>query len=142
MSFFSKLFNSGELVKEVGGVVDNLTTTKEEKLEAKRKLKEVLLDYEKSMQKEVTSRWLSDNNGGLLTKNIRPLALAFLTFMFVIISIFSGNIGKFQIQEEFIPVYQTLLIVIYTAYFGGRSFEKINNGKKINYIIQTKKIHL
>ena len=118
MSFFSKLFNSGELVKEVGGVVDNLTTTKEEKLEAKRKLK------------EVTSRWLSDNNGGLLTKNIRPLALAFLTFMFVIISIFSGNIGQFQIQEEFIPVYQTLLIVIYTAYFGGRSFEKINNGKK------------
>ena len=130
MSFFSKLFNSGELVKEVGGVVDNLTTTKEEKLEAKRKLKEVLLDYEKSMQKEVTSRWLSDNNGGLLTKNIRPLALAFLTFMFVIISIFSGNLGQFQIQEEFIPVYQTLLIVIYTAYFGGRSFEKINNRKK------------
>jgi len=132
MSIFSKIFSSGatELVKEVGGVVDNLTTTKEEKLEAKRKLKEVLLDYENSMQKEVTSRWLSDNNGGLLTKNIRPLALAFLTFMFVIISIFSGNIGQFQIQEEFIPVYQTLLIVIYTAYFGGRSFEKINNGKK------------
>jgi len=132
MSIFSKIFSNGatELVKEVGGVVDNLTTTKEEKLEAKRKLKEVLLDYENSMQKEVTSRWLSDNNGGLLTKNIRPLALAFLTFMFVIISIFSGNIGQFQIQEEFIPVYQTLLIVIYTAYFGGRSFEKINNGKK------------
>ena len=132
MSIFNKIFSAGakDLVKEVGGVVDNLTTTKEEKLEAKRKLKEVLLDYEKSMQKEVTSRWLSDNNGGLLTKNIRPLALAFLTFMFVIISIFSGNIGQFQIQEEFIPVYQTLLIVIYTAYFGGRSFEKINNGKK------------
>jgi hypothetical protein len=130
MTFFKKLFNSGELVKEVGSVVDNLTTTKEEKLEAKRKLKEVLLDYEKSMQKEVTSRWLSDNNGSLLTKNIRPLALAFLTFMFVIISIFSGNIGQFKIQKEFIPVYQTLLIVIYTAYFGGRSFEKINNEKK------------
>ena len=132
MSIFNKIFSSGatELVKEVGGVVDNLTTTKEEKLEAKRKLKEDVLDNEKSMQKEVTSRWLSDNNGGLLTKNIRPLALAFLTFMFVIISIFSGNLGQFQIQEEFIPVYQTLLIVIYTAYFGGRSFEKINNGKK------------
>lgn len=132
MSIFNKIFSNGakELVGEVGSVVDNLTTTKEEKLEAKKKLKEVLLDYEKSMQKEVTSRWLSDNNGGLLTKNIRPIALAFLTFMFVIISIFSGNIGQFKIQEEFIPVYQTLLIVIYTAYFGGRSFEKINNGKK------------
>jgi len=127
MGILNKLFNSGDVIKEVGGVLDNLTTSKQEKLEAKKQIKQVVLDYEKSMQKEVTSRWLSDNNGSLLTKNIRPLALAFLTFMFVLISVFSGNIGQFNIQEEFIPVYQTLLIVIYTAYFGGRSFEKIKN---------------
>ena len=127
MGILNKLFNSGDVIKQVGGVLDNLTTSKEEKLEAKKQIKQVVLDYEKSMQKEVTSRWLSDNNGSLLTKNIRPLALAFLTFMFVLISVFSGNIGQFNIQEEFIPVYQTLLIVIYTAYFGGRSFEKIKN---------------
>ena len=130
MGILNKLFNSGELVKEVGNTIDKLTTSDQERLQAKKEIKEVLLDYEKSMQEQVTSRWLSDNNGSLLTKNIRPIALAFLTFMFVIISVFSGNIGQFQIQEEFIPVYQTLLIVIYTAYFGGRSFEKINNGKK------------
>ena len=96
-------------------------------LNTKKEIKQVVLDYEKSMQEQVTSRWLSDNNGSILTKNIRPIALAFLTFMFVLISVFSGNIGQFNIQEEFIPVYQTLLIVIYTAYFGGRSFEKIKN---------------
>lgn len=129
MGILNKLFNSGDVIKQVGGVLDNLTTSKEEKLQAKKEIKQVVLDYEKSMQKEVTSRWLSDNNGSLLTKNIRPLALAFLTFMFVLISVFSGNIGQFNIQEEFIPVYQTLLIVIYTAYFGGRSFEKIKNKK-------------
>ena len=127
MGILNKLFNSGDVIKEVGGVLDNLTTSKQEKLQAKKEIKQVVLDYEKSMQEQVTSRWLSDNNGSLLTKNIRPLALAFLTFMFVIISVFSGNIGQFNIQEEFIPVYQTLLIVIYTAYFGGRSFEKIKN---------------
>ena len=127
MGILNKLFNSGDVIKEVGGVLDNLTTSKQEKLEAKKQIKQVVLDYEKSMQEQVTSRWLSDNNGSLLTKNIRPLALAFLTFMFVLISVFSGNIGQFNIQEEFIPVYQTLLIVIYTAYFGGRSFEKIKN---------------
>ena len=127
MGFFNKLFNSGELVKEVGNTIDKLTTSDQERLQAKKGIKEVLLDYEKSMQEQVTSRWLSDNNGSLLTKNIRPLTLAFLTFMFVIISVFSGNIGTFEIQEEFVPVYQTLLIVIYTAYFGGRSFEKIKN---------------
>tara|TARA_R110002124_G_scaffold196652_1_gene363727 strand:+ start:145 stop:540 length:396 start_codon:yes stop_codon:yes gene_type:complete len=127
MGILNKLFNSGELVKEVGNTIDKLTTSDQERLQAKKEIKEVLLDYEKSMQEQVTSRWLSDNNGSLLTKNIRPIALAFLTFMFVIISFFSGNIGTFEIQEEFIPVYQTLLIVIYTAYFGGRSFEKIKN---------------
>ena len=127
MGILNKLFNSGDVIKQVGGVLDNLTTSKEEKLQAKKEIKQVVLDYEKSMQEQVTSRWLSDNNGSLLTKNIRPLALAFLTFMFVLISVFSGNIGQFNIQEEFIPVYQTLLIVIYTAYFGGRSFEKIKN---------------
>jgi|TARA_R110001632_G_scaffold147441_1_gene264503 hypothetical protein len=127
MGILNKLFNSGELVKEVGNTIDKLTTSDQERLQAKKEIKEVLLDYEKSMQEQVTSRWLSDNNGSLLTKNIRPIALAFLTFMFVIISVFSGNIGTFEIQEEFVPVYQTLLIVIYTAYFGGRSFEKIKN---------------
>ena len=127
MGILNKLFNSGELVKEVGNTIDKLTTSDQERLQAKKEIKEVLLDYEKSMQEQVTSRWLSDNNGGLLTKNIRPIALAFLTFMFVIISVFSGNVGTFEIQEEFVPVYQTLLIVIYTAYFGGRSFEKIKN---------------
>ena len=127
MGILNKLFNSGELVKEVGNTIDKLTTSDQERLQAKKEIKEVLLDYEKSMQEQVTSRWLSDNNGSLLTKNIRPLTLAFMTFMFVVISVFSGNIGTFQIQEEFIPVYQTLLIVIYTAYFGGRSFEKIKN---------------
>jgi len=129
MGILNKLFNSGDVIKEVGGVLDNLTTSKQEKLQAKKEIKQVVLDYEKSMQEQVTSRWLSDNNGSLLTKNIRPLSLAFLTFMFVLISVFSGNIGQFNIQEEFIPVYQTLLIVIYTAYFGGRSFEKIKNKK-------------
>jgi hypothetical protein len=127
MGILNKLFNSGDIIKQVGGVLDNLTTSKEEKLQAKKEIKQVVLDYEKSMQEQVTSRWLSDNNGSLLTKNIRPIALSFLTFMFVLISVFSGNLGQFNIQEEFIPVYQTLLIVIYTAYFGGRSFEKIKN---------------
>ena len=127
MGILNKLFNSGDVIKEVGGVLDNLTTSKQEKLQAKKEIKQVVLDYEKSMQEQVTSRWLSDNNGSLLTKNIRPLTLAFLTFMFVIISVFSGNIGQFQIETEFIETYRILLITVFTCYFGGRSFEKIKN---------------
>ena len=66
MGILNKLFNSGDVIKEVGGVLDNLTTSKQEKLQAKKEIKQVVLDYEKSMQEQVTSRWLSDNNGSLL----------------------------------------------------------------------------
>ena len=44
MSILGKVFSSGagELVKNVGGVLDNLTTTKEEKLAAELKIKDMI----------------------------------------------------------------------------------------------------
>ena len=47
-----KLFSGGaaDLVKSVGGVLDNLTTSKEEKLEAERKIKELMANYEIEME--------------------------------------------------------------------------------------------
>ena len=47
MSFLKKLFSAGagELVNSVGGVIDNLTTSKEEKLEAARKVKELISNF-------------------------------------------------------------------------------------------------
>ena len=58
----NKIFTSGtsELVKSVGNVIDNLTTSKEEKLEAERKIKDMILGYEAQMQKEVSERWKLD----------------------------------------------------------------------------------
>lgn len=43
MSILSKIFSSGatELVKGVGSVIDDLTTSKEEKLAAEQKVKRV-----------------------------------------------------------------------------------------------------
>ena len=43
----SKLFTGGaaDLVKSVGGVIDNLHTSDEEKLEAERKIKELIAKY-------------------------------------------------------------------------------------------------
>ena len=48
MSVLGKIFSAGagELVKNVGGVLDNLTTTKEEKLEAERKIKDLIMGYD------------------------------------------------------------------------------------------------
>ena len=60
-----------------------------------------------------------------LSKNIRPLICVFLTVIFVVLSMFDGNIGEFKIQDSYVPIYQTLLITVYGAYFAGRSIEKI-----------------
>ncbi len=116
----------GGVVKQVGDVLDNLTTSKEEKLAAQQKIKEVLMQAESNAQEQVSRRWEADmKSDNWLSKNIRPLICIFLTAMFVIISIFDGNAGGFSISPAYVPIYQTLLITVYGAYFAGRSLEKI-----------------
>ena len=81
MSIFSKIFSSGatELIKGVGEVVDNLTTSKEEKLAAELKVKELISNYETEMEKNITARWDADvKSDSWLAKNVRPLVLLFL----------------------------------------------------------------
>ena len=116
----------GNVIEKVGGVIDNLTTTEEERLAAKQAMEEVLMQAEADAQEQVTRRWEADmKSDNWLSKNIRPLICIFLTAMFVIISIFDGNAGGFEIASAYIPIYQTLLITVYGAYFAGRSIEKI-----------------
>jgi hypothetical protein len=120
---------TGGLIKEIGSVIDNLTTTKEEKLEIKNKLQIILEKAEANAQTEITSRWKSDmSSDSFLSKNIRPMVLIYLTFIFSLLAFADGNIGEFKIAETYIPIFQTLLVTVYGAYFVGRSWEK---GRKI-----------
>jgi hypothetical protein len=124
----SKLLDilGGGVVKQVGDILDNLTTSKDEKMAAKKAMEEVLIKAESQAQEQVTRRWEADmKSDNWLSKNIRPLICIFLTAIFVVLSMFDGNIGSFVIQESYIPIYQTLLITVYGAYFAGRSIEKI-----------------
>ena len=121
---------TGNVIKEVGDVIDKLTTTKEEKLEAQRLITEILEKADKEAQEQVTERWKADMaSDSKLSKNIRPAVLIFLTVIFVICAFFDGNVGEFQIADEYIPIFQTLLVTVYGAYFVGRSWEKANKIK-------------
>ena len=123
----NKIFKwlTGGLIKVVGSVIDNLTTSKEEKLEAQRKITEILEKADKEAQEQVTERWKADmNSDSWLSKNIRPAVLIYLTFIFTMLTFFDGNVGVFKVVEEYIPIFQTLLITVYSAYFVGRSWEK------------------
>lgn len=120
---------TGGLIKDVGKVIDDLTTTDEERLAAKHKIEELLEQADKDAQDQVTARWESDmKSDSFLSKNIRPFVLIYLTFIFSILAFFDGNIGEFKIAEDYIPIFQSLLITVYGAYFVGRTWEK---GKSI-----------
>ncbi len=124
MNFIGKLLG-GDFLNGVNKIVDNVVTTDAERKELKNNLREIIAKAESQAQEQVTRRWEADSKAGWLPANIRPITLAFLTMVFVLISFFDGNIGQFKINSAYIPVYQTLLMVVYSAYFAGRSIEKI-----------------
>ena len=116
---------SGGVIKEIGNVIDKLTTTEEEKLEIKKQLQIILEEADNNAQQQVTDRWNADMaSDSWLAKNIRPLVLVFLTFVFSLLAFTDGNIGEFKIAKEYIPIFQTLLVTVYGAYFVGRTWEK------------------
>jgi len=123
----NKIFQwlTGSIISEVGNVIDKLTTTKEEKLEAQRLIQEILEKADSEAQQQVTDRWEADmKSDSFLSKNIRPMVLIFLTAVFSILAFFDGNIGEFKVTKEYVPIFQILLMTVYGAYFVGRSWEK------------------
>ena len=128
MSILSKIFSSGatELVKGVGGVIDNLHTSKEEQLEAERKIKELMANYEVEMEKNITTRWEADlKSDSWLSKNVRPLVLIFLIICTMLLIFIDAGTINFEVKSSWVDLLQLVLITVIGAYFGGRSLEKV-----------------
>jgi len=127
MNILGKIFSSGatDLVKGVGGVIDNLHTSKEEKLEAEQKVKELVASYQGSLEKEISSRWNADMaSDSWLSKNIRPMTLAFLVISTVLMIFIDAGVIAFEVKDTWVDLLQLVLITVIGAYFGGRSLEK------------------
>ena len=123
----NKIFSGGakDLVEGVGGVLDNLTTTKAEKLEAKRKMQELISDYETKMEANITDRWKADmNSDSWLSKNVRPLVLIFLVVSTVLMIFIDAGTIAFEVEQKWTDLLQLVLITVIGAYFGGRTMEK------------------
>ena len=115
-----------DLVKGIGGVVDNLHTSEEEKLEANQKIKELVSNYEVEMEKTITERWKVDmNSDSWLSKNIRPMVLIFLVVATVLMIFIDAGVMQFEVKDTWVDLLQLVLITVIGAYFGGRSLEKV-----------------
>ena len=128
MNVLSKIFSGGaaDLVEGVGNALDGLTTSKEEKLEAKRKIKELIANYEVEMEKNITSRWEADlKSDSWLSKNVRPLTLVFLIVCTMLLIFIDAGAINFNVKDSYVDLLQLVLITVIGAYFGGRSLEKV-----------------
>jgi len=123
-----KIFSGGaaDLVKGIGGVVDNLHTSAEEKLEAERKIKELIANYQVEMEKNITARWQVDlKSDSWLSKNVRPLVLIFLIVCTMLLIFIDAGALNFEVKSSWVDLLQLVLITVIGAYFGGRSLEKV-----------------
>jgi|TARA_R100001594_G_scaffold145247_1_gene195217 hypothetical protein len=127
MGVLKKIFSAGAstLVDSVGGVIDDLVTTDDERMAAKAKLKQIVLDHEAKMEQNITDRWTADmNSDSWLSKNVRPLVLIFLVVCTVLMIFIDAGSIKFVVEEKWTDLLQLVLITVIGAYFGGRTMEK------------------
>jgi len=91
--------------------------------------KQMLLEelrYDMIEMQETTKRWVSDNQtDSYLTRNIRPLTLAFLTATLFIYIILDSTLEGFNIDSHWIDLLSSLMLLVYGGYCGMRSAEKI-----------------
>ena len=117
---------AADLVKGVGGVIDELHTSQEEKLEAERKIKEVVANYEVEMEKNITARWEADlKSDSWLSKNVRPMVLIFLIVCTMLLIFIDAGALNFEVKSTWVDLLQLVLITVIGAYFGVRSLEKV-----------------
>ena len=132
MSILGKMFSGGaaDLINSVGDVVDNLHTSKEEKLAEQNKIKKLVASYEVEMEKNITDRWKADmNSDSWLSKNVRPIILIFLVVSTVLMIFIDAGTIQFTVEQKWTDLLQLVLITVIGAYFDGRSFEKSKKSK-------------
>jgi len=122
-SVLEGVISPGEAIKEI--------TKSDISTEDKIKLQQLIHEQQNKEIEETTKRWVSDNaTDSYLTRNIRPLTLAFLTLTLFIYIILDSSLEGFKIDSNWIDLLSSLLLLVYGGYFGMRSAEKITKNWK------------
>ncbi len=138
MNWVSTLFSGGvsKVVESLGTAVDKLVTSDEERLKMKAIIEKEMYNFEKKQlsaiakyDQEVTARHAADmKSDSWLSKNIRPLVLAFMSVTVMGLafsSIFILDVAEVELVKPWIALFTALLVTMYAFYFGSRGAEKI-----------------
>jgi len=111
-----------------GNPIEVIKAITEDKDIAVKDKETMLADLEQDVieMQEITKRWQSDMlSDSWLSKNIRPLSIAFLTLTLFIYIILDSSLEGFKISSEWVSLLGNLLMLVYGGYFGARTLEKI-----------------
>lgn len=76
-------------------------------------------------QEAVSARWTADmNSDSWLSKNIRPLTMIFILSAYLLLAIGDGA-EWFDVADNFVELLGQWGMLVMSAYFGGRTLEKI-----------------
>ncbi len=128
------------IIKAMDNIEDELVNTDKEILEIDIQKQEqnfselelfMKYDYQKSENDAVTSRWINDvNNIGWLNKNVRPVTLMYILTVYTFFSI--GGAFGMNVPSAYVELLGQWGMLIMSAYFGGRTIEKIMLNKNSN----------
>lgn len=114
------------LFSKADRIIDEVITSKEESLQLKNELQKIIQEQEALIEQEVTKRWEADmNSDSWLSKNIRPLVLAWLVVSTTFLIFIDGGVIEFIVEDKWVDLLQIVLITVIGAYFGSRGLEKI-----------------
>jgi hypothetical protein len=130
------MFPLGAILDIGGKLIDRLLPDPEQKAKAQLELLQMQqngqlaqIQAEIAGQQEVTKRWQADMaSDSWLSKNIRPLTLIFILCAYFIFSMMSAF--GIETRGAYVELLGQWGIVVMTAYFAGRSVEKVMDMKE------------
>jgi hypothetical protein len=114
---------SGNVIEQVGKVIDNLFTSEEERLKAKNEIFKVLKEQQLELQKLQTEVILAEANGNWLQRSWRPILMLAFGFIVIYVKFIAPlfNLPIPELENEF----WNLLQIGIGGYVVGRSGEKM-----------------
>ena len=130
---FLQSINFGKVAEVIGnvvsgnwkGAIDVISNKDNGMTDAEREFALAVMKLDMQEMESVTKRWDSDmTSDSWLSKNVRPMALIFLTFFTMLLIYLDFYDDTIQVPTEWIELLKSLLLGVYIAYFGSRGLEK------------------
>ena len=126
-NILAKLFGTagGNIAEKISSIIDKHTFSKVEKAQFEKDMEEIFIKAELDLEKEITSRHSADMaSDSWLSKNIRPMLTIFSLVLYTLFALIDGNIGDFNIANQYVDLLGQIVIMSLGFYFTSRGIEK------------------